>query len=130
MSWTSILTPSQSVGIGIGIGAVDLLVFEKHLPAMADVRTADPQDTDIDSSRRAATLTCIAINGLVSVMTRDWTVFLIGGAVTVAMSWGFAHANTVHPATGTTAAPGDTAMTPDDATSQYPLADYSDSEAE
>jgi hypothetical protein len=124
----SILNPSQSVAIGVGIGVVDLFIFDKHLPAIADVRTADPQDTDIDAARRSATMQCIAINGLVSLMTRDWDVFLIGGAITAAMSWTFAHANTVHPATGTTQAPGETAMTPDDLSAQYPLADYGDSQ--
>lgn len=127
MSWTSILTPAQSVATGVGIGVVDLFIFEKHLPAVADVRTASPQDTDIDASRRAATMTCIAVNGLVSVMTRDWNVFLIGGAITAAISWTFAHANTVDPATGTTASPGDQAMSPDDMNAQYALPDYADS---
>jgi hypothetical protein len=124
----SILNPSQSVAIGVGIGVVDLFIFDKHLPAIADVRTAEPQDTDIDAARRSATLQCIAVNGLVSLMTRDWDVFLIGGAITAAMSWTFAHANTVHPATGTTQAPGEMSLTPDDMNAQYPLADYSDAD--
>jgi hypothetical protein len=124
----SILNPSQSVAIGIGIGVVDLFIFQKHLPAVADVRTAEPQDNDIDASRRSATMTCIAINGLVSLMTRDWDVFLIGGAITAAMSWTYAHANTVHPATGTTQAPGEMKVTQDDLSHQYPMPDYADSE--
>lgn len=105
----SILNPSQSVGVGIGIGAVDLLIFSMHLPPIADIRTASPTNPknpgkpgnpDIESSRRSAVLYCTGVNGLISLVTRDWNVFLIGGIVTVAMSYISAHANAINPQTG------------------------------
>lgn len=105
----SILNPSQSVGVGIGIGAVDLLIFSMHLPPIADIRTASPTNPnnpgkpgnpDIESSRRQAVVYCTGVNGLISLITRDWNVFLIGGMVTVAMSYISAHANAVNPLTG------------------------------
>lgn len=124
----SILNPSQSVGVGIGIGAVDLLVFSHFVPGIADVRSASPQNQDVDSARRQATLYCIGVNGLVSLMTRDWNVFLIGGIVTAAMSWAVVHANTVHPQTGTTQSPGESAAANN--TNMYPLPDYSMDESQ
>ena len=96
----SILNPSQSVATGVGIGVVDLFVFNQHLPPMADIRTAQPHNTDVDAARRQATGMCIAVNGLVSLMTRDWNVFLIGGVVTVGMSYLAVHANALNPQTG------------------------------
>jgi hypothetical protein len=105
----SILNPSQSVGVGIGIGAVDLLIFSMHLPPIADIRTASPTNSknpgkpgnpDIESSRRQAVIYCTGVNGLISLITRDWNVFLIGGIVTVAMSYISAHANAINPLTG------------------------------
>lgn len=123
--FNSILSPSQSVAIGVGIGVVDAFIFAHGLPNMADVRSAKPQNNDIDATRRQATGACIAINGLVSVMTRDWDVFLIGGIVTVALSWLYVHANAVDPSTGRMQ--GDPYSAPaaeqDNATG-FPLADY------
>jgi hypothetical protein len=118
----SVLNPSQSVAIGVGMGALDLWIFNQHLPATADIRRADPANTDVETSRRQATIMAVGINGLVSVMTRDWNVFIIGGAITAAMSILIAHANAVHPATGTMTAPGEqqsAAMQ-----TAYPMPDY------
>lgn len=124
----SILNPSSTVAIGIGLGAVDAFIFSTHLPNIADVRSADPQNTDVDTCRRQAAGLCIAINGVVSVMTRDWDVFLIGGIVTVGMAWLYVHANSVHPSTGTMTAPGD-APTSGDSAQMYPLPDYDQASA-
>ena len=96
----SILKPEHSVAIGIGVGAVDLLVFNGLLPNTTDIRTANPQNHDVENERRKAVIYCIGINGFVSLITRDWTVFLIGGIVTIGMSYVIAHANEINPATG------------------------------
>lgn len=118
----SILNPSQSVAIGVGMGALDLWIFNQHLPPTADIRVATPGDKDVETGRRQATIMAVGINGLVSVMTRDWNVFLIGGAVTAAMSILVAHANAVHPDTGTMKAPGETQEA--DMSAAYSLPDY------
>ncbi len=105
----SILNPSQSVGVGIGIAAVDLLIFQMHLPPITDIRTASPTNPknpgkpgnpDVESARRQAVVYCVGVNGLISLITRDWNVFLIGGMATVAMSYISAHANAINPQTG------------------------------
>jgi hypothetical protein len=119
---TSVLKPSETVAIGVGIGAVDAFIFSQHLPPMADIRTATPQNDDVDTSRRQATGLCIAVNGFVSVITRDWNVFLIGGIVTVGLSYITAHANSVNPATGKMDKGADTLNPGQEA---YNLPDYS-----
>jgi hypothetical protein len=121
----SVLSPPEAVAIGVGLGAVDVFIFSQHCASGVDIRTAMPQNDDADACRRQATALCIAINGLVSVMTRDWNVFLIGGIVTVGLSWLQVHANTVHPATGKMSAPGDATVQPDqDNATAYPIPDY------
>jgi hypothetical protein len=125
----SILKPSESVAVGIGIGVVDAFIFQHAVPNLADIRTAAPQNTDVDTARRQATAECIAVNGLVSLMTRDWNVFLIGGVITVGLSYFTVHANAVYPQSGTMSAPGEAPVNTD-AAAQYPLPDYSDSENE
>jgi hypothetical protein len=123
----SILNPSQSVAVGVGISALDLLIFSHFVPSLTDVRSAKPQNSDVETARRQATMYCIGINGLVSLMTRDWNVFLIGGMTTAAMSWLVVHANTVHPQTGTMQSPGESAQSSNE--NMYPLPDYSMQEA-
>ena len=81
----SILNPSQSVGVGIGIAAVDLLIFNQMMPSTTDIRTAQPQNHDVEGERRKAVIYCVGVNGFISLITRDWNVFLIGGIATVAM---------------------------------------------
>jgi len=97
------------VGVGIGIAAVDLLIFQMHLPPITDIRTASPTNhknpakpgnPDVESARRQAVVYCVGVNGLISLITRDWNVFLIGGIATVAMSYISAHANAINPQTG------------------------------
>jgi hypothetical protein len=123
----SILNPSQSVAVGVGISALDLLIFSHFVPSLTDVRSAKPQNSDVETARRQATMYCIGINGLVSLMTRDWNVFLIGGMTTAAMSWLVVHANTVHPQTGTMQSPGEASQASNE--NMYPLPDYSMQEA-
>lgn len=122
-AFKSILNPSQSVAVGLGIGAVDLLIFDRMVPGVADIRTARPNNPDIETTRRQATIYCVGVNGFISLITRDWNVFLIGGGITLAMSYLLAHANAVNPDTGKMAGPGEASIAPE---LEYPaVVDYS-----
>jgi len=123
----SILNPSQAVGVGIGIGAVDLLIFQQMLPQTADIRRASPQNHDVEAERRKAVSYCVGVNGFISLITRDWNVFLIGGIVTIAMSYIVAHANEVNPATGKMTA---TAASIDQSIGDFALPSYDMSQQE
>jgi hypothetical protein len=117
----SILKPPESVAVGVGIGVVDAFIFQHFIPNMADVRSAEPHNTDVDAARRQATGACIAVNGLVSLMTRDWNVFLIGGVVTVALSYAAVHANAVNPQTGNMQGTPGQAPAPEDQDNAMPM---------
>jgi hypothetical protein len=119
----SILKPEHAVAVGIGIGAVDLLIFERLTPGVADIRTAHPKNADVETTRRQAVIYCVGVNGLVSLMTRDWNVFLIGGIVTISLSYLIAHANEVNPATGKMAGSVQGSLAPD--MEGFALEDYS-----
>ena len=123
----SILSPGHSVAVGVAIGAVDVFIFNQHVPNFTDIRSAQPINSDVDAARRQATIMCTAVNGLVSLMTRDWNVFLIGGIVTVGLSWFAAHANAINPQTGKIAAPAGESISPNQ--NVYNLPDYSSQEA-
>jgi len=111
------------VGVGIGIGAVDLLIFDRMIPGIADIRTARPKNADIETVRKQATIYCVGVNGFISLITRDWNVFLIGGMVTIAMSYLVAHANEVNPDTGKMAGHAETSLAPE--MEGFALEDYS-----
>lgn len=119
----SILDPKASVAVGIGIGAVDLLIFNQMLPNTADIRTARPQNTDVETERRKAVIYCVGVNGFISLVTRDWTVFLIGGMVTIGMSYMVAHANEINPDTGKMA--GAAVQSVDNTMAGWAVPDYS-----
>lgn len=125
MAGFSLTNPSEVVAIGVGIGVVDAFIFTHALPSMADIRTATPQNNDIDAARRQATGLAIAVNGLVSLMTRNWDVFLIGGVVTAGLSWFAVHANAVNPETGKAGTPGNAVVSADqDNANAYAMPDY------
>lgn len=117
----SILKPEHSVAVGIGIAAVDLLIFNQMLPNTTDVRSASPQNPDVETERRKAVIYCVGVNGFVSLITRDWNVFLIGGIATIGMSYMIAHANEVNPQTGKMVA---SAQSIDQSMAAFALPDY------
>jgi hypothetical protein len=55
---------------------------------------------DIMSAERGATWIAAGLVAGVALMTQDPTVFVIGGAVVVAMAWFYRHGNEVSPLSG------------------------------
>lgn len=126
MALKSILRPDSSIQLGVLIGIVDVFIYSKSVPSLADVRTADPHNEDVETARKHAAWATIAFNSFVSMVTRDWNVFLTGGIVVIALDFMTKHANGVNPATkkldqgaGNTDVAGQADM------NTYPLPDYS-----
>lgn len=96
------------------------------LPPITDIRTAEPENLDVDKAERTATWVAAGIVTGVALITQDATVFVIGGSVVVALAWLYRHANQVSPTTGDATA----ALTSPGATSSAPLsAGYLDVES-
>lgn len=95
------LPSDKSLLVGLGLAAGVFAIHQNLTPSLADVRVADPEDRDVDSSERTATMIGSALVTAVALMARDATVFIIGETVVLAMSWTYKHANTVDPRTGT-----------------------------
>lgn len=94
------LKPEVSLGVGLATAAVVYSVYQNATPTIADIRTGPPQDDHIDSSRKMAAWTAAGVVGGISLIARDATVFIIGGAMVVALDWWTRHANAVNPDTG------------------------------
>ena len=128
MSLKSVIkAPEGSITVGLAEAAAVYVIYQSALPNHSDIRSADPDNSDIEASRKRAAWKAASILGLVFLITQDLNSFLIGGMALAGIDVMVKHANAVHPGTGkvagsapvTSGADLDTAM---------PLADYTDAE--
>lgn len=94
------LKPEVSLPVALAVGTMVYAVHSNSTPTIADIRSAPPNDDTIDSSRKMATWTSAAVVSFVSLVARDPNIFIIGGAMVIAMDFYERHANTVNPETG------------------------------
>jgi hypothetical protein len=94
------LEPSASVGVGLATAGLVLAIHSQATPSMADIRVAAPNDDHIDGSERAASWMSVGLVATVSLLTKDPTIFIIGGATVVAIAWWTRYGNAVNPLTG------------------------------
>ncbi len=97
----SILKPSESVTVGLGVAAGVFAIYS-NLPSVPEIRITEPEDNDGDLTRseRAAAWLSIAFVGGVAAVTKDPTVFVIGGLAMIGTSWWHKHAASFDPSTG------------------------------
>lgn len=96
----SILKPEGSITLGAAVAAMTYGVYTYSLPDLATVHATLPHDTAIESGRKRAAWTSAVVVSTVSLMTKDKTVFVLGGLMVLALDWHARHANSVHPETG------------------------------
>lgn len=94
-----------SLGVGLATAALVWGIYQVGLPSIAEARVAAPRDADLSGAERAATGISAAVVAGVSLIAKDPTVFILGGAMTVAMSWWHRHANHVDPTIGAATIP-------------------------
>lgn len=94
------LKPDVSLPIALATAAVVFGVYMHFLPPVADVRAAQPNNKNMNSTRREATVTSAAVVAGISLLTKDPTIFIVGGAMVVALDFAHRHANVSHPVTG------------------------------
>lgn len=126
MSLKSVLKPESSVTVGLAEAAAVYVIYQSALPNHADIRSAHPDNTDIEGARKRAAWKAASILGLVFLITQDLNSFLIGGAALGGIDLMTKHANAVHPATGKMAGPA--APAAGELETATPLPDYSDAQ--
>lgn len=94
------LNQAASLGTGLAVSALVVAIHMNATPSLADVRVGDVGNADIDSAERAASWQAAGVVAVVSLLARDPTIFIIGGAVTVGMALWTRHANWTNPLTG------------------------------
>lgn len=96
----SILKPEGSVTLGATVAALVYGVYSYSVPDMATVQATLPHDEAIESGRKRAAWTSAAVVSAISLITKDKTVFVLGGLMILGLDWHARHANSVHPETG------------------------------
>lgn len=97
------MAPEGSVIAGVATAALVYSIYAGFGPTVADKRVSSPGDLDLDSSERQATMLSAAVVSGVSLIARDPTIFVIGGATLVVLAWTHRTANYYDPVTRTVA---------------------------
>lgn len=113
------MKPDAEVSIALATGVMAYGAYQLALPSMADIRSLEPNNKDIQSSERVAAWTAAGLVSLVALLTKSPAVFSVGGLVVIASSWTTKHADKVsnvtkkasamvpNPATGSEGVVGD-----------------------
>ena len=94
------LQPSASLGIGLATAGLVIAIHNQATPSQADIRVAMPNDEHIAASERAASWLSVAAVAGISLLTKDPTIFILGGATVVALAWWQRYGNAINPMTG------------------------------
>ena len=73
------LKPDAEISIALATGVMAYASYQVALPAVADVRTLEPGNRDIQAAERVAAWTAAGIVGLVALLTKSPSVFIVGG---------------------------------------------------
>lgn len=89
------LKPDAEISIALATGVMAYASYQVALPAVADIRSLEPNNRDIQSAERVAAWTAAGLVSLVALMTGSPSVFILGGGVVIASSWTARHADQV-----------------------------------
>lgn len=93
------LKPEVSLGMALATGTIVWGINQAFTPSVADIRSLDKNNGDVQSAERAATWLSAAVVAGVSLLAKDPTIFIVGGAMTVALAWSTRHADQVDSVT-------------------------------
>ena len=106
--------------IGVAAAAAGILVYDRFVPNVADIRSAEPYNGDIETAERQGLFAATAVVLVSAGLAKSIEVFIIGGAAIVILDFMIKHANAVSPATGKMA--GQPVMS--GVSTSFPLPDY------
>ena len=124
----SLLKPSESVGLGLGVCGVVYAIHSNFTPSIADMQGLPAGNPDTDAAERKATIISAGVVSAISLLAKDPTIFVLGSAATIALAWFSRHATWTEskagPAIGN---PGQSLVSANDTAAgpQMTTADYS-----
>lgn len=93
------LKPEVSLGMALATATVVWGINQAFTPSIADVRSLESNNTDVQSAERAATWMSAAVVAGVSLLAKDATIFIVGGSMVIALAWATRHADQVDTVT-------------------------------
>lgn len=93
------MKPDAEVSIALATSVMAYGAYQLALPSVADIRTLEPGNADIQASERVAAWVAAGGVGLVALLTKSPAVFILGGATVIAASWMTRHADRVDSVT-------------------------------
>lgn len=106
------LKPEISFGSCLAVIGLDVGLAQMHMPATADIKSTQPHNSAIDSSRKGFIWTAISATAALSLLAKDANIFIFGGGFAVALDWYYRHANAVSPVTGQVTMPPSSDVSP------------------
>lgn len=99
----SALKPSEEIQIAAITATIVFGIFSIDTPGLADVRASQPGTGNAQhvhaTVKSAAWTSAVLVSGI-ALLAKNPTIFVVGGAMIVAESWKYYHANAISPATG------------------------------
>lgn len=96
----SLLKPEGSLVASLATMTAVYAIYSYGVPSIADVRTAQPGNTDVDAAERSASWMAAGAVAGISLLAKDPTIFILGGATVIGLAWWTRHANMVNPELG------------------------------
>jgi len=94
------MKPESEVSIALATSVMAYGAYQLALPSVADIRSLEPGNADIQGAERTAAWVAAAGVSLVALLTKSPAVFTLGGATVVAASWMTRHADRVSSVSG------------------------------
>lgn len=96
----SVLKPEGSITAGLATAALVYGIYTFSTPSTAVIHATQANDENVERGRKKAAWTTAVAVSAISLIARDKTIFVLGGAMVVALDWHTRHANAVSPDTG------------------------------
>jgi hypothetical protein len=96
----SVLKPEGSLTLGVATAAMVYGIYSTATPPTSVIHATQANDDNVERGRKKAAWTSVVAVAAISLMARDKTIFILGGATVFALDWHTRHANAVAPDTG------------------------------
>lgn len=94
------LKPEISLPASLATATVVYGIYANALPTVADIRSVDAENRDIQAAERLASWTAAGVVSAISLIARDANIFIVGGAMVIILAWWHRHADMVDSVTG------------------------------
>lgn len=95
------LRPEVSLPVALATGTVVYTIYNQGLPGQADIRShGNVGDQTLESVRKQQLWTAAAVVAGISLIAKDATVFIVGGAMAIGLDWMTRANNFTNPLTG------------------------------